>query len=419
MSLNRVAITGFSSITSVGNGAEATWKALLSGTSGIAPITRFDTEKFRTKFAGEVKAFEAEEFIDPKQLRTMDYFIQYAMFCAREALLMSGLIETPDSRLPDEMQKGFAAIIGCGLGGLPTIEENKVIEQTRGPSRITPFFIPKLISNLAPGHIAIKYGMRGSNFAITSACSSGAHALGEAYRMIKFGMAERAIAGGTESVITPLCVGGFNSMRALSMRNEEPQKASRPWDKNRDGFVVGEGAGLMILEDMEKAQARGAKIFGELVGYSANDDAFHMTAPAEDGSGAAAVMSEAIADSGVSKEEVMYVNAHGTSTPLGDLAETKAIKAVFGDHSKKIKVSSTKSMIGHTLGAAGGIESVVTLQALIDQKIHPTINLDDQDPECDLDFTANKAADLSFEYALSNSFGFGGTNAGLVFRKVS
>jgi len=418
VSKRRVAVTGISAISAVGIGAEANWKALVEGRSGAAPITRFPRESYRTQFACEVKGFRPEDFIDPKDMRGMALFIQYAMAASREALEMSGLL-TADRKVPEQIADRVVSIIGCGLGGLPEIEETEIALLDKGAKRVSPFFIPKVIANMSAGQVAIHFGLRGPSFVTTSACSSGAHGIGEAFRMIRDGYADYAVTGGAEATVSPLCIAGFGAMRALSTRNEDPGRASRPFDKDRDGFVVGEGAGILVLEEWEKAKTRGAPILAELVGYGANCDAHHMTAPIEDGSGAARVMKLAIEDAKISPEKIGAINAHGTSTGLGDVAETKAIKLAFKEHARKIKVTSTKSMVGHTLGAAGGVEAVYTLQSLQKQVVLPTINLETPDPECDLDYVPNTAQDFAHEYALSNSFGFGGTNACLIFRRTS
>jgi len=414
----RVVVTGISTISSVGNTAEENFKALKEGTSGIATITRFNPEGFKTTFAGEVKNFNPELYIDPKEVKTMDLFIQYSMAAAKEVFEQSGLLNA-ERKVSEAIADKFGAIVGSGMGGLPDIETTKQLMIERGPKRVSPFFIPKTISNLSPGQIAIQYGLQGGNFATTSACSSGAHGIGEAFRMIKHGYLDYAIAGGTEGTVTPLAVAGFNALRALSTRNAEPVKASRPFDKDRDGFVMGEGAGLLLLEEMESAKKRGVKIWAELVGYAANCDAYHMTAPAPEGRGAAKAMELALKDAQINRSDVGSINAHGTSTGLGDVAETQAMKVVFKDHAKKLKITSTKSMVGHTLGAAGGIEAVFSILGLHHQIAFPTINLDNQDPECDLDYVANTAQDLKHDFALSNSFGFGGTNAVLIFRRFA
>lgn len=417
MAERRVAVTGVSVVSALGTGREVNWGALKEGRSGIARITHFDCSNFKSQIAGEVKNFDPLSVIPAKDLRTMDLFIQYALVAANEAILQSGLV-TERGPIAEALQDRAGAVIGCGLGGLPEIEATAKVLAERGPSRISPFFIPKLISNLAAGQAAIVYGLKGANICTTSACSSGAHAIGESYRMIKHGYADIMMTGGTESTITPLGIGGFDAMRALSTRNDAPEKASRPFDKGRDGFVCGEGSGILILEEWEMAKKRGAKILAEVVGYAANCDAYHLTAPSEGGAGAGRAMELAIKDAGLSPEKILAINAHGTSTGLGDVAETKAIKRVFGDHAKKIKISATKSMTGHTLGAAGGIEAVFAVLALQHQFVPPTINLEDPDPECDLDYVPNRGQEWAHEYALSNSFGFGGTNATLVLRRA-
>lgn len=414
----RVAITGMSVVSPIGIGSAANLSSLKEGKSGIAPITRFDASQFRSTIAGEVKNFDPGEVIDSKSRRMMDYFIQYTMVAAAEALKQSGLSSDGLSPIEESLQDRAGTIIGCGLGGLPEMEATHKILNDRGPSRISPFFIPKLISNLAPGHVGIRYQFRGPNIATASACTSGAHGIGEAFRMIKNGYMDIAVCGGTESTISPLCIGGFNAMRALSTRNEAPEKASRPFDMDRDGFVCAEGAGLLVIEEWEQAKKRGASILAEVVGYGATCDASHITAPEPEGRGARGAMELAIKEAGVSLEHITHVNAHGTSTPLGDIAETKAIKKVFGEHSKNLKISSTKSMTGHALGAAGGLEAVFTVMALQNQFVPPTINIENPDPECDLDYVANEAQDFKFDYAISNSFGFGGTNGTLLFKKV-
>jgi 3-oxoacyl-[acyl-carrier-protein] synthase II len=406
-----------SAISSVGIGTQENLEALKAGRSGIAPITRFNAEGFKTSFAGEVKGFNPDIYMDPKDVKTMDVFIHYTLAAAHEAIAQSGL-STNRSRFSEALGERSGSIIGSGMGGLPDIEATKETIVNRGPTRVSPFFIPKTISNLAAGQVAIQYGLYGASFATTSACSSGAHAIGEAYRMIKHGYLDVAVSGGAESTICPLAIAGFNALRALSTRNDAPQKASRPFDKDRDGFVVGEGAGVLVLEEMESAKRRGAPILAELVGYAANCDAHHITAPAPEGRGAARAMMMALADAKLNGPEIGAINAHGTSTGLGDIAETQAVKSVFKDHAKQLKMTSTKSMIGHTLGAAGGIEAVYSILGLMHQIAFPTINLDQADPECDLDYVPNTAQDFKHEYALSNSFGFGGTNASLIFRRL-
>lgn len=413
----RVVITGMSVISSIGIGTKENLEGLKAGKSGIARITRFDPAAFKTQIAGEVKNFNPEVAVPAKDIKSMDTFIQYAMFGAKEALAQSGLSEAGQA-LSDTLGERTGAIVGSGMGGLPDIEATKKLEIERGPTRISPFFIPKTIANLAAGQIAITYGLQGANFATTSACSSGAHAIGESYRMIKHGYLDVAVTGGSESTISHLAIGGFNALRALSTRNDEPTRASRPFDKDRDGFVCGEGAGILVLEEYEHAKKRGAPILAEVVGYAANCDAYHITAPAPEGRGAAKAMQWALKDAKISPDKISAVNAHGTSTGLGDVAETQALKSVFKDHAKKLKVTSTKSMVGHTLGAAGGIESVYSILGLMEQVAFPTINLENPDPECDLDYVPNKIQELRHEYALSNSFGFGGTNAVLIFRRA-
>jgi 3-oxoacyl-[acyl-carrier-protein] synthase II len=366
--MRRVAVTGVSVVSSLGVGRDQNWTNLLEGRSGIGPITRFDRSAFKSKIAGEVRNFKPETVVSPKDLRLMDLFIQYAVVACHEAMIQSGWVSSPQfggDQIPSQWQSKAGCIIGCGLGGLPEIEATAKLLATRGPSRISPFFITRLISNLAAGHAAIAYGLRNSNFATTSACSSGAHAIGESYRMIKHGYADIMLAGGTEGTISELCIGGFDSMRALSTRNEEPEKASRPFDKDRDGFVCGEGAGILVLEEWDQAIKRGVKPLAELVGYAANCDAHHVTAPTENGQGAGGAMIAALRDAKLNAEQILAINAHGTSTPLGDIAETRAIKLAFGSHASKIKVSATKSMTGHCLGAAGGIEAVFSVLALL------------------------------------------------------
>ncbi|MFT5590401.1 MAG: 3-oxoacyl-[acyl-carrier-protein] synthase II [Bradyrhizobium sp.] len=408
----RVVITGLGCISPVGNTVSAAWNAVLEGQSGIANITKFDATAFSTRFAGEVKNFNVEEYMLAKEARHMDAFIHYGMAAGIQAMQDSGLIVT------EENADRIGVIVGSGIGGLPLIEETHAELTARGPRRISPFFVPASIINMISGHLSIKYGLRGPNLAIVTACSTGLHCIGTAGRMIEYGDADVMIAGGSESTISPLGLGGFASARALSSRNDDPAAASRPWDRDRDGFVLGEGAGVMVLEEYEHAKARGAKIYAELLGFGMSADAHHMTAPLENGEGARRCMISALTNSGVNSSEVSYVNAHGTSTPLGDMAETVAIKRTLGDHAKSIVVSSTKSMTGHLLGGAGGLESVFTVLAVHNQKSPPTINLDNQDPNCDLDYCANVARDMVIDIAVKNSFGFGGTNGTLVFGKI-
>jgi 3-oxoacyl-[acyl-carrier-protein] synthase II len=410
----RVAVTGIGLVSPVGVGNEANWEALLAGKNGVGPITRFDPSPFTCRIAAEVKGFDPSLFIPKKEIKKMDTFIHYAMGAAHFAMEDSGLPVT------DENRERVAVIVGSGIGGLPLIErtQREFVESGNSARVISPFFITGLIVNEAAGNISIKYGMKGPNLATVTACTTGAHAVGEAYRKIQYGEADAAIAGGTESVITPLAVGGFDVMRALSRRNDAPEKASRPWDKGRDGFVIGEGAGLVVLEEMEAAKKRGAKIYCELVGYGMSGDAYHIAAPSEDGDGPARVMRNALEDAGLNSDQIDYINAHGTSTPAGDRVETMAVKFVFGDHARKLAVSSTKSMTGHLLGAAGGLETAICALAVRDQVMPPTINYDEPDPECDLDYVPNEARRGRVEYALSNSFGFGGTNGCLIVKRV-
>jgi 3-oxoacyl-[acyl-carrier-protein] synthase II len=406
----RVVVTGLGLVTPLGTGVEKNWDALMAGRSGVGLITRFDTSDYPTKIAGQVPDFEPLDWIEKKDVRKMDLFIQYAMGAAEQAMRQSGLKITEDNA--DDV----GVLVGVGIGGLCTIEENHLIFMESRLKRITPFFIPKLISNLAPGQISIRYGARGANFSTTSACASGSHAIGEAYRMIRAGYLNAAITGGAEAAITSLGVGGFVAMRALSTRNDNPTAASRPFDRERDGFVMAEGAASLILEEREGAIARGAKILAEIVGYATNADAYHITSPSPEGQGAAKCMRRCLEDGDLDPNEVDYINAHGTSTPQGDIAETQAIKKVFGEHAARIAVSSTKSMTGHTLGAAGAIESAYTVLAILNHAIPPTINYEYPDPECDLDYVPNRSRPARIRLALKNSFGFGGTNTTVAFR---
>ena len=411
MVMRRVVITGLGVVSPLGIGAEPTWAALLAGTSGAGPITLFDCSRHTTQFACEVKNFDPLTFSDKKEARKMDRFIQMGVAASEYAIKDSGLTFTR------EESERVGVFIGSGIGGFATIEREHSEMLAGGPRRISPFFIPSAIINLAAGWVSIRTGARGPSSATATACTSSAHALGDSYRLIQRGEADVMIAGGSEAAITGLGVGGFNAMRALSTRNDDPTKASRPFDKDRDGFVIGEGAGVLILEGLERAKARGAKIYCEIVGYGMTSDAHHITAPCEDGDGAARVMAKAIKDAGLRPDQIAYVNAHGTSTPVGDKIEVAALKTVFGEHVKKLVVGSTKSMTGHLLGAAGGLEASITALAIRDQKIPPTINIDAQDPECDIDAAAEGARPLAIDYALSNSFGFGGTNGALVFKR--
>ncbi|HMN01295.1 MAG TPA: beta-ketoacyl-ACP synthase II [Geobacter anodireducens] len=410
--MRRVVVTGVGAVSPLGVGNAANWDALVSGTSGIGHITRFDASDLPVRIAGEVKGFDPEQYIDKKEVKKMDLFIQYAMAAAHYAMEDSGL------KITEENAERTGVLVGAGLGGLPTIEKYHAAMLEGGHKKISPFFIPMLIINLAPGHISIKYGAKGPNLSSVSACATGTHSIGDAYHMIRRGDADAMIAGGTESTVTPLGIGGFVVMKALSTRNDDPAAASRPFEKNRDGFVLAEGAGIVVLEEYEAAKKRGAKIYAEIVGYGLTGDAYHLTAPAPEGEGAARCMKMALNNAGVRPEEVDYINAHGTSTPFNDYYETLAVKSVFGDHAKKVMVSSTKSMTGHLLGAAGGVEAVFTLMAMDKGVIPPTINYLEQDPECDLDYVPNTAREKSITYALSNNFGFGGTNATLLFKKV-
>ena len=408
----RVAVTGVGLVSPLGIGNEENWRAIVAGKSGVGPVTRFDASAFSCRIAGEVKGFDPSLYVEKKEIKKMDTFIHYAMAAAQFAMADSGLPVRDDNR------ERIAVVIGSGIGGLPIIEETQKRYLQSGPRVISPFFITALIANEAAGNVSIRYGLKGPNLSTVTACTTGAHAVGEAYRMIQYGDADAAIAGGTESVITPLAVGGFAVMRALSSRNDDPEHASRPFDRDRDGFVMGEGAGLVILEEMEAAKKRGARIYAELVGYGLSGDAYHIAAPSEDGDGPARVMKNALADAEVSPDRVGYINAHGTSTPMGDKVETIAIKMVFGEHAYKLAVSSTKSSTGHLLGASGGLETGIVALALHHGVLPPTINYETPDPECDLDYVPNVAREERVEYALSNSFGFGGTNGCLVFKAV-
>ncbi|MDO9165219.1 MAG: beta-ketoacyl-ACP synthase II, partial [Rhodoferax sp.] len=390
------------------------WTNLLAGKSGIDLITKFDASSFACKIAGEVKGFDLESYISAKEARTMDTFIHFGMAAATQAVADAGL-PTGDA-LGDELATRIGVVLGSGIGGLPMIESVHAEYVQRGARRISPFFVPSTIVNMVAGHVSIRFGFKGPNISIVTACTTGLHCIGEAGRMIEYGDADVMIAGGSEATVSPLGVGGFAAMRALSTRNDDPQTASRPWDKDRDGFVLGEGAGVMVLEEYEHAKARGAKIYAELAGFGMSADAGHMTAPNMDGPRRA--MLGAMRNAGVNADQIDYLNAHGTSTPLGDLNETNAIKAALGDHAKKTVVNSTKSMTGHLLGGAGGIESVFTVLALHYQKSPPTINIFNQDPECDLDYCANTARDVKIDVALKNNFGFGGTNGSLVFKRA-
>ena len=410
--MRRVAVTGLGTITPLGIGTEESWGNLTKGVSGIAPVTRFDASAFPSRIAGEVKDFDPSLYVEKKDIKKMDTFIHYAMGAAQMAMDDAGLEITPDNA------ERIGVMVGAGMGGLPAIERYYDQYLKGGPRKISPFLIPMIIINMASGHISIKYGAKGPNSSVVTACATGTHAIGDAYKMIQRGDADAMIAGGSESVICPLAFGGFGSAKALSTRNDEPEKASRPFDAERDGFIIGEGAGILILEEMESAKSRGAKIYGEVVGYGMSGDAYHMTSPSEGGEGAARCMVMAMEDAKINAEEINYINAHGTSTPAGDAGETMAVKKVLGDSAYKTAVSSTKSMTGHLLGAAGAIESIFSLLAIERGILPPTINLENPDPECDLDYVPNEARDAQVNVAMSNSFGFGGTNATLIFKKI-
>jgi 3-oxoacyl-[acyl-carrier-protein] synthase II len=407
----RVVVTGLGLVTPLGVGVENTWSALCQGRSGIGEITRFDTTAFTTKIAGEVKDFNAEDFLPKKDAKRTERFIAYAVAAARMA------VENARLTIDEKLGPRVGVITGCGLGGLEMLEVTARTVQEKGPKRVSPFFIPMIIGNMAPGMISIHLGAKGPNISVATACAAGAHAVGDACNTILRGQADAMITGGVESVITPTCVAGFNSMKALSTRNSDPQKASRPFDRDRDGFVVGEGAGMLVLEALDHALERGATILAEMVGYGQSGDGYHMTSPSPDGDGMIRCMRAAIDSAGISCEDVGYINAHGTSTPLNDLYETRAIKKVFGDFAKKVPISSTKSMTGHLLGGAGGIETAFTVLAIKNGLIPPTINLENPDDECDLDYVPKVARKADITYAMSNSFGFGGTNATLVVKR--
>lgn len=413
MDRKRVVVTGMGLITPLGIGVQNTWDSLLEGRSGIRRITQFDAEQFPTKIAGEVEGFNPEDYIELKEIKKMDRFIHFALAASQMAMEDSGL------KIDDGNSERVGVIIGSGIGGLHTIEHYHSVMLEKGPRRISPFFIPMLVVNLASGQVSIRYGAKGPNSALVTACATGTHSIGDAFRIIQRGDADAMIAGGAEAVITPLGIGGFNAMKALSTRNHEPEKASRPFDMNRDGFVMGEGAGILILESLENAEERGARIYGEIVGYGMTADAYHITSPPPGGEGAARCMALALKDAGVTPPEVDYINAHGTSTRHGDELETYAIKKVFGEHAYKMTVSSTKSMTGHLLGAAGGVEAVISLLSIYNDVVAPTTNLDNPDPECDLDYVPNKARKMTVNSALTNSFGFGGTNACLLLKKFT
>ena len=407
----RVVITGVGLITPLGIGVDETWSALCAGKSGIGEITRFNASTYETRIAAEVKGFNAEDFMAKKEARRMETFIAYAIAATRMAVEDSGIVI-------DENNGGRVGVLtGCGLGGLNMLEVTANTVDTKGPGRVSPFFIPMLIGNMAPGMISILFGAKGPNSSVATACAAGSHAVGDAYEIVKYGRADAMITGGVESVVTRTCIAGFGAMKALSTRNDDPQKASRPFDKDRDGFVVGEGSGIMIIESLDHALERGAKIYAEIVGYGMSGDGYHMTSPPPDGSGAARCMQSALDDAGLQPHQIGYINAHGTSTPLNDLYETRAIKLAFGDAAKKVAISSTKSMTGHLLGGSGGIETIFTALAIQHGILPPTINLENPADECDLDYIPNTARKAEVEYAMSNSFGFGGTNASLILKR--
>ena len=407
----RVVVTGVGLVTPLGTGVEKTWSALCAGKSGIGPITRFDASDLGVNIAAEVKDFQMEEHMEKKVGKHLELFVQYAVAAAGEAL------KDADFEITDDNATRVGSIMGCGLGGLPTIEKYHKVALEKGPRRITPFFIPMVIPNMGAGQVSIIYGTKGPNLSVTTACAAGTHAVGEAFRSIVHGDCDVALTGGSESVICQLAVGGFHSMKALSTRNDEPEKASRPFDQDRDGFIISEGAGVLVLESLDHALARGAEIYAEVAGYGLSGDGYHMAAPPEDGNGAVRCMEMALADAGMQPEDIDYINAHGTSTPLNDIVETRAIKKVYGEHAKKLAISSTKSMTGHMLGGAGGIESVFTALAIKNQIAPPTMNLENPGPECDLDYVPNQARQMEIKAAMSNSFGFGGTNAVLIMKK--
>ncbi len=415
MSRRRVVVTGLGCVSPVGNTVEQSWTNLLAGRSGIDTIKSFDASAFACQIAGEVKDLDLQSYISTKEARSMDRFIHLGIVAAQQAVVDSGLPQGDD--LDDELAFRIGCIIGSGIGGLPLIEETHGEYTNRGPRRISPFFVPASIINMISGHVSMRHGFKGPNLAVVTACTTGLHSIGEAARKIEYGDADVMVAGGSESTVSPLGIGGFAAMRALSTRNDDPQAASRPWDRDRDGFVLGEGAGVMVLEEYEHARARGARMYCELAGYGMSGDAGHMTAPNMDGPRRA--MISAMNNAGVNPVDVQYANAHGTSTPLGDINESNAFKAAFGDAAKQLVVNSTKSMTGHLLGGAGGIESVFTVLALHHQKSPPTINIDNQDPECDLDYCANTARDMRIDVAIKNNFGFGGTNGSLVFKRLT
>jgi len=412
LSKRRVVITGLGVVSPVGIGTETTWRNIVAGVSGITRITRFDPSPFASQIAGEVKNFDVTKFLNPKDARRMDLFIQFGMAAGMEAMQDSGLEVT------EQNAERIGVSIGSGIGGLPLIEATHSTYLEGGARKISPFFIPASIINMISGNLSIHYGLKGPNLAMVTACATATHAIGDSARMIEYGDVDVMIAGGAESALSPLGMGGFSAARALSVRNDDPATSSRPWDKDRDGFVMGEGAGVMVLEEYEHAKARGARIYAEVVGFGMSGDAYHMTAPIENGEGAARCMRNALRNAGINADQVDYVNAHGTSTPLGDMAETAALKTALGDHARRVAISSTKSMTGHLLGAAGGVEAVFSALSIHHQIAPPTINLMQADDACDLDYVPNVARDMKIDVAISNSFGFGGTNGTLVFRRI-
>jgi len=410
--MRRVVVTGLGMLSPLGNNPETTWQNLLLGKSGISDIQHFDTTEYPTKFAGLIKDFNAEDYMARKEAKKMDLFIQYGVAAGVQALKDSGL------KVTDENSERIGVAVGAGIGGLGLIEENFEKMLKTSPRKLSPFFVPSTIINMIAGHLSIMHGLKGPNISIVTACTSGVHNIGHAARMIAYGDADAMLAGGAEKASTQMGMGGFGAARALSTRNNDPQAASRPWDKDRDGFVLGDGAGVIMIEEYEQAKARGADIYAELVGFGMSGDAYHMTSPPPDGAGAARAMANAINDAKVDVQDIGYINAHGTSTPAGDIAETNAVKAIYGQHTNKVMMGSTKSMTGHLLGAAGAVEAIFSIQALVNNAVPPTINLDNPDEGCDLDYIANTARDVSLNYALCNSFGFGGTNGSLIFKKM-
>lgn len=411
MTRNRVVVTGLGCVTPIGIGKDAFWRALIAGENGIDRITRFDATDFATQIAGEVKDFEANQYIDKKEAKRMDRFTQFAVASAKMAIEDAGL------NLEEADRKRIGTVIGTGIGGMGTLSEQAEVLNAKGPGRISPFLVPMMIANMAAGQVAITFGLQGPSTCVVTACATGTNAIGDAFRLIRHGYADVVVAGGTEAAIVPWAVGGFCAMKAMSTRNAEPQKASRPFDRDRDGFVMGEGAGVVVIESLEHAQKRGARILAEVAGYAANDDAYHITAPAPDGTPQAQCMALALEDAGLQPTDVDYINAHGTSTQLNDRGETIAVKRVFGEHAQKLAISSTKSMTGHLLGAAGGIEFIASVMSINNSMVHPTINMENPDPELDLDYVPNAARKMNVDVALSNNFGFGGHNASIIVKK--